>query len=389
MDFYQQMLANGAITETPEEIERKRRRMLPRATSRSTPGGALTTSVTPGAGFRDLSRMFTQAGLEAYNAEPDVSSLREFAKQRSQEGEGAMLNALAAGYAGKRFEPVQAQFLKRAMSAQEPLKVGSAGYITPRGEFVKDPTYQSERRAETMLRLGQQYGNLAQDEQAANERLSTQRDLAAIRASTSGNQMGSFSPTGFTPEGKPIVTNSKSGMSYLIDVTPDGMPSYTPYTGANIPKASYEKSIVEGSDFANNIANADRLIGLVEGNPGAFGVRGYAVSSLPSGMQGYAASAMRLTPEQLQVRSEVLREAAMQINQLYGAALSMGEQVRAATFLPDGKDTPEMILTKLRAARDWAKSKLGNLPQGVQSSVGQRVNTGEQRRVVNFNDLPE
>lgn len=179
MDFYQSMLANGAIVETPEDIERKRRQrtVLPRSTQRSAAGGALTSNVKPGdstmlpQSTRGMADYFTRQGLDAYAADPDVTELQQYAKQRGQEGESAMLNALAAQYAGERFQPVQAQFLKRAMAAQEPLKVGNAGYITPSGEYVKDPSYAQERRAEKFLGLGQLYNSQAiREEQAENDR---------------------------------------------------------------------------------------------------------------------------------------------------------------------------------------------------------------------------
>jgi hypothetical protein len=177
MDFYESMLANGAILETPQEIERKRQQrvMLPRA--RQSVGDTLTNTVKPSDGTtlpqtaRGMADYFTRRGIDAYAAEPDVTGLQQYAKQRAQEGESAMLNALAANYAGKRFEPVQAQFLKRAMAAQEPLKVGNAGYITPSGEYVKDPTYLQDRQAEKYLQLGQLYSGQAQrEDQAAADR---------------------------------------------------------------------------------------------------------------------------------------------------------------------------------------------------------------------------
>lgn len=188
MDFYQSMLANGAIVETPDEINRKQRTMLPRSTQRSNAGGALTSNVKPGDSTtlpqttRGLADYFTQQGLDAYAAAPDVTELQQYAKQRGQEGESAMLNALAAGYAGRRYEPLQAQFLKRAMAAQEPLKVGNAGYITPSGEYIQDPTNAQERRAEKLLGLGQLYsGQAIREEQAENDRVN-RLAIAGVRA---------------------------------------------------------------------------------------------------------------------------------------------------------------------------------------------------------------
>jgi hypothetical protein len=130
-----------------------------------------------------LAQQYEQAGLQMYGQEPDVSGLQEFARQRSQEGNSAALNALAAQFAGQDFQPMQAQFLKQAAAAQEPMKVGNAGYITPKGEFVKDPTYQNDRRAEVLLRQGQSYRDL----DAANARDAANRESRAMIASMRGN----------------------------------------------------------------------------------------------------------------------------------------------------------------------------------------------------------
>lgn len=166
-------------------ISGQRPTMLPRTRQRTNVGGTLTANVQPGQNAavptdaRGLQEYFTRMGLDAYAADPDVSGLQQYAKQRSQEGESAMLNALAAGYAGPRFQPVQAQFLKRSLAAQEPLKVGNAGYITPGGEYVKDPTYSQDRKAERFLQLGQQYGASADRAEARADQDALRRDMAA------------------------------------------------------------------------------------------------------------------------------------------------------------------------------------------------------------------
>jgi|LauGreDrversion4_2_1035121.scaffolds.fasta_scaffold00574_6 hypothetical protein len=195
MDYNFQMpsLSVDPLADAEEQLRQaiiagRRPTMLPRTTQRTTQrtnvGGTLTNNVTPGANSgmptdaRGLSEYFTRMGLDAYAAEPDVAGLQQYAKTRAQDGESAMLNALAAGYAGPRFQPVQAQYLKRSMAAQEPLKVGNAGYITPSGEYVKDPTYSQDRKAEQFLGLGRQYAASADraDERADQNLL--RRDLA-------------------------------------------------------------------------------------------------------------------------------------------------------------------------------------------------------------------
>lgn len=144
-------------------------------------GGALTQNAGP----RELADFYTQSGLDAYDEEPDVTGLQDFAKRRSVEGGSALINALAAGYAGERFAPVQSLYLKKASAAQEPLKVGT-GYVTPEGEYVKDPSASRDRRAETFLRLGQQYAALADRQEGRAQTADLRRDLAAMSAGQQG-----------------------------------------------------------------------------------------------------------------------------------------------------------------------------------------------------------
>ena len=143
-----------------------------------------------------------------------------------------------------------------------------------------------------------------------------------------------------------------------------------------IPKATFEKEVTAASDLGSVASRADALVNQIEKSPEAFGLRSAAVAAVPGAMQGYAARAVGLTPEQLQARSTVLRQAAQEINELYGAALSMGEQARANTFLPHPSDPPEMLISKLKAARDWAKSQLGRYSPAV--TEASRARSGNQ-----------
>lgn len=200
MDFMADQYVPGL---DPEEDARRmmlqaapRASALPRATGRAkkqSVAGTLTTSRQPGDGVptdaAGRADYFTNKGLEAYAAEPDVSGLQNYARQRSQEGSDAMLMALAAGQAGKTFAPVQEVYLKRAMAAQDPLKVGNAGYITPTGDYVKDPTYAQDRQAEKFLTMGQLYSSQAQRSQDAQDRLQTMLAIQGMK-SAGGDDVG-------------------------------------------------------------------------------------------------------------------------------------------------------------------------------------------------------
>jgi hypothetical protein len=502
----------SAIEDEFQEIVRPR--VLRQALKNLYPGGMLTDNVSPGGAepspggaqasalpsaverYRNRASELYKQGADLYAQEPDMSQFEEFARQRSEGGNAAMLNALAAQFAGEQFQPVQAQFLKKAAAAQEPMKLGS-GMLTADGKYLKDPIAAQDKRAEFLLQQARAYETLAQTAATAEERAEAARlaresneryremtaeiqranvesqisnrelmgsvaqdraeaarlvleaneryrdmmvNVAAQNAETAAarqqadarnqealgasqienrnlmaavaqqnaetaaararadaqNQSflqgiardnadtrrmmverdrsgpgGSFSQSGFTPQGQQIVTN-RSGMNFLLGVQADGRPSYTPYQGPIIPKASFDKEVMAAADLSSVASRADGLVKKIEQNPGAFGLRSAAVSAVPGALQSYAAAAVGLTPQQLEARSTVLRQAAQEINELYGAALSMGEQARANTFLPNPSDTPDMLISKLKAARDWAKTQLGRYSPGVMNAATSR-----------------
>lgn len=181
----------GAYGEEPTGV-------LPK-TKKKVAGEALTQNVQPGDGFLPLARaQLTRIQQERtkFDTEPDdYSQLQAFAKQQGESGQSAMLNALAAQFAGESFQPVQAQFLRRAAAAQEPIKV-SGGILTPDG-LLKDPAVARSARQAALERqetniLGQiQRAEQAQrdaDDRAerARDANNLRRDAIAARAGTAG-----------------------------------------------------------------------------------------------------------------------------------------------------------------------------------------------------------
>lgn len=154
---------------------------LPRARRRLLSAGeTLTQDVQPKALPSAIER-YRQRGMDLYNQatqmseeEPDMTAIQNYARQRSQQGEGDMLNALAAQFAGERFQPLQGQFLKRAMAARDPIQAGS-GFVTPEGQYVADPTKGRDRKIENLMRQAQQYEQMATSAQTAQDRAEAQR----------------------------------------------------------------------------------------------------------------------------------------------------------------------------------------------------------------------
>jgi hypothetical protein len=338
------------------------------------PGGVLSNTVRPNQGgmlpnaidaYRSKAAQLYEQGSDLYNQEPDFSQFQKFAKQRAQQGDAAMLNALAAQFAGDSFAPVQEQYLKKAASSRDPMKMGS-GVITAEGEYLKDPEVAQNKKAEFLLQQAKAYETMAATAETARERIASERKarefeqmykmemLGLRRDMAAQNSGGTFSQSGFTPDGKTLVTN-KTGMNFVLDVGPQGQPIYTPYGGAAIPKATFEKNVGAAQTFQTKADSSDALVKKIESNPDAFGITAAAVSRLPSAIQGRV-GAQLLNEDTLKLRADVLRQAAMEISDIYGAAQSVGEAARAATFIPAAEDPPQIVMEKLKAARDYARS---------------------------------
>lgn len=198
------------------------------------PGGVLSNSVRPGQGgmlpnaidsYRSKAADLYKQGSELYDAEPDFSQFQNFARQRSEQGEGAMLNAMAAQYAGEGFAPVQQQYLKKAAAARDPMKMGG-GIITAEGEFLKDPEAASNKKAEFLLQQAKAYETMAANAETREEQQQyrAQQDKAM-------NELRAF----MAQTGRMNAVNAASNRSgpqrapagYQWSTTPDGQAALT------------------------------------------------------------------------------------------------------------------------------------------------------------------
>lgn len=169
-----------------EDAER-RKRMLPQAL-----GGTLTTAVQPGQAnalpmtLRSRLNKVYEDLAAVDGQDVDTSALQAFAQQQSQSGDAAMLNALAAQFAGESFQPIQAQYLKRAAAAKEPMKMGG-GVLTPDGKFMRDPFAQRDARRTSLERQATQLQGMVdrqeKDERDRQDRLAREQDTKLYRDS--------------------------------------------------------------------------------------------------------------------------------------------------------------------------------------------------------------
>jgi len=272
-------------------------RALPRATRKASAGGTLSGRVQPGE--ENIRR-----GLELMSAEDDYTAASDFARQRSVQGEDAMLNAIAASVAGRRFEPLQGAFLKRALAAQDPMKVGTAT-IGPDGTVLRDPSAERMRNSDRLIRVGEFEMGLdarrqAREQQAADrqETRMLRQSMAAAGGGSRGFQQGA--PMAL-PDGTVVQSVFDPQRGYMYQ-TPGGMQPVpadarpaTASMGAPLYASAYNKAVSELSTEKASINKLDRYLETV----------GDANSGMQRWADGVAANARtlfgskRLTPDQL------------------------------------------------------------------------------------------
>jgi hypothetical protein len=177
-------MADYSLYPTDEEVPAGPGILLKKARARLTSAGdTLTNNVAPGQGsvlpnsidmLRNRSAETYKRASDLMNAPLDYSGIQDFAKQRSQQGDAAMMNALAAQFAGEQFAPVQEQLLKKSAGAREPIKMGG-GLITPEGQFIKDPEAAQDKEVNMLLQNAKAYEQIAQTAESSRERIAAQR----------------------------------------------------------------------------------------------------------------------------------------------------------------------------------------------------------------------
>lgn len=162
-----------------DEVQGETKRLLRRSLSQ---GGTLSNTVQPGQSMlpntieklRGRSSEMYDKATKLMEQPLDYSGMQAFAQQRGQQGEQAMLNALAAQYAGEGFAPLQQQFMKTAASTQDPIKMGG-GLITNTGQFIKDPEVAQDKQVQMLLNNAKAYEQQAMTAETARERIEAQR----------------------------------------------------------------------------------------------------------------------------------------------------------------------------------------------------------------------
>ena len=285
-------MADYSLNPTDEEMPQEGLVLKKARAKVRSAGDTLTNNVTAGRpsvlpnsieALRGRAADLYQQGNDLFNADPDTTALQNFAKQRGDQGDRAMLTALAAQFAGEQFQPVQEQLLKKAAAAREPMKL-SGGIMTPEGQFIKDPFSAQDKRAEFLMQQARAYEQMAATAQTAQERARAEaaqnaimNEIRMMNAQTmrmtamggpGGMGVGSAQQIGSGANNEPIF-RQKNGQLFTYDQT--GQPMA--YSGQVLPRSTNASPTEDQSKAAawffqadNARRNMDKVMKL---NPGA------------------------------------------------------------------------------------------------------------------------
>lgn len=182
---------------------------------------------------------------------------------------------------------------------------------------------------------------------------------------------GTISLFGYTPEGQRVVTSNKRGGQFTVNTDEAGNETFTPYDGPATPQTQYEKNLDVVTKSVSALDKANKLLSQVEKNPDAFSMSTAAVSKIPGALGAWIGS--KVLPENvLQTRTNIMRDAAREMSELYGAAQSLGEAERAKAFIPTATDPADVVISKLKSMRDLVQSASEQYGQGMVNMAKKR-----------------
>jgi hypothetical protein len=317
--------------------------------------------------------------LEELNKPADYSALQAQMAERQRVGRDDMFASVLAGIGPEAVRGMQEPLLKNALAARQPLKV-EGGQIDELGQIMMDPAFQRNKLIDQARNRLQQLDALEQRAQTDAEKaaLAHERNLmlgiaASIAASARQNKEDATTDFGVSLAGN-RVSRTKGGN--LIEHRPDG--TNVPYTGQVIPKTDLSKEVKGVQEINANIARADDVIQRMEANPGMFGIKPGLISKIPIDIVQSHLMKRVLSPEQLRDRALIMRQAAQEVHDIYGAALTKGETARSLSWAINPGESEETTAAKIYAARDWAKQNLHKFSGASQSIAGQRAPGGAQ-----------
>ena len=183
------------------------------------------------------------------------------------------------------------------------------------------------------------------------------------------------------------AAHDRSANRQLVGLDIDNVPvSYDPHTGqltradGKPPKgavmsiSAIQKDAAAGRTVEASISKAQDLLKTVEDNKGAFGGWGSAGIDIANvfGPQARGwATKMTYTQDEQIARATVAAQAADVLHQLYGAALTKGEEAKAAKFVYEVGEPPEVTISKINSMLQILGYKKGALSPQAQGAIRQ------------------
>jgi hypothetical protein len=252
-----------------------------------------------------------------------------------------------AAEAAARAKMFPAQLAPVKVGAGETLGVPTLNQAT--GQYDFDPLYTGPRNEELTPWQKLQATNQDRQFNITQSRIDSQDARAAAEAERRNR-----------PQATPYVSALSGNPVRMDPATQSYMDGEEVVSSADlIPAADFTKQVDKGRVIAGGLTQAQSILDEVTNNKTAFDADRVNTARMRSRVPFYGdqMAAGVFTPEENTLRAKVARESAMIINELYGAALSAGESTRAATFAPNPEDTIDMLIPKLNAAVDWAKTQ--------------------------------
>lgn len=371
-----------------EDSMERRRRMLPLSLGVSSPDGVLTQNVQPGSALPRSMQIRKQIA-ELESQDDDVSALQAYGRQQGESGQAAMLNALAAQFAGERFEPVQTQFLKRAAAAQQPLRVGR-GMVTPDGQYVVDPGARREAQLQRLSREADLADRLEAQQAAQAERIAEQRrsQQAAIDARREQAERDAALRREMRAMG--LGGQQRAPQGYQWTTTADGQPALTFIPGG--PADPANKSTGPASEderkAASWFAQADNarknMESVVKTSPGAaYPTAAERAAGFIPGVGADIANSLRPENRQKFVQAaESMSEALLRA--ATGAGVTKDEtNQKLRELVPQLGDKPGTVQQKLAAYDVYMNA--------LRTRAGRALptNAAPSGNVIDFNSLPK
>ena len=321
-----------------------------------------------------------QKQLQGLNEDPDYSGAATAARRRGSEGVQVLGAALAAGLGPKDMQGLQGQFAQQSAHMMQPQKI-EGGEIDVSGNVNLDPGYKRQKQitdlrasietlekqkltavtAEEKMRaeaLQHQQMNQLKELQimamreAAADRAANQRELIAMRreAAAGGGKMQAH---GVTPEGQIVSYSPTLGRTFVAG--PNG--DMVEYKGPMVSQGTADKQVLAAQHLQGSEQTFLDLEARMKAFPNAFGGASSLAALTPTIIQSRILNA-KLTPEEQQVRADVLRQAAQAAHDLLGAAQTPAELATVANFIPNAQDPPDRVLQKLVSSREWQQRQL-------------------------------